>query len=84
MTSNNPFRDEFDLYFRKLQIHISILDINLQEILTGISNKKLFREIKSIPDDFYIDGGPGWYEWSENCQDDPAADDHKGEAIAGK
>jgi len=35
---------------------IVILGIILQEILTGISNKKLFREIKDILDDFvYLD-----------------------------
>lgn len=29
----------------------------------------------------YVDGGPGWYEWSENYIDDPLVEDHKGAVI---
>ncbi len=29
----------------------------------------------------FVDGGPGWYQWSENYIDDPVDDDHKGAVI---
>ena len=29
----------------------------------------------------YVDGGPGWAEWTENYLDDPSEADHKGNAV---